>query len=67
MFDFVRNWLQRRIGTGLHKRWTKMRESPEWVFVHPWERRFVDQKLAQGWETWSDEDVQELSALKKIR
>ena len=63
MLNFIRNWLQRKIGTGLLNKWAKIRESPEWAFVHPWERRFVNEKLAQGWETWTDEDVQELSAL----
>ncbi len=47
----------------LRNKWAKIRESPEWVFVHPWERRFVNEKLDQGWEAWSDEDVRVLSAL----
>ena len=63
MLRFVRKWIQSKIGKGLLRKWTNIRERPEWAFVHPWERRFVNEKLAQGWETWTDEDVQELSAL----
>lgn len=58
-----RKWLHSRVGKALHRRWTEIRESIRWSFVHPWERRYVEEKLAQGWETWTDEDARYLSQL----
>ena len=63
MTSFIRKWIQSKVGKGLHSKWTNIKERPEWSFVHPWERRFVNEKLAQGWETWTDEDVRGLSEL----
>jgi len=42
-----------------------VKDEQAWVFVHPWERRFVDEKLKQGWESWTEEDMRVLAELMK--
>ena len=63
MFGFIRKWIQSKVGKALENKWTNIRERAEWAFVHPWERDFVNEKLAQGWKTWTDEEARELASL----
>jgi len=57
----VWSWLKKRT----YNRWVSVKDEQAWVFVHPWERRFVDEKLKQGWESWTEEDMRVLAELMK--
>ena len=35
----------------------------EWAFVHPWERKFVEEKLEKDWSQWTHEETRELLQL----
>lgn len=58
----------KNLGVNLGKRctyrvWSKVRQSSAWPFVHPWERKFVEEKLEKGWEVWSVKEARELVEL----
>jgi len=65
MFKAIWYWLRNRIKRGTYNRWVFVKDGQAWVFVHPWERRVIDEKLNQGWESWTDEEARQLLELMK--
>lgn len=59
----LKSWLENRLKKSIYNRWVKVREGVEWAFVHPWEKKFVEQKLEKGWSQWTSEETRELTQL----
>lgn len=65
MFKAIWYWFRNRIKRGTYYQLVTVRDGQAWVFVHPWERRSIDEKLNQGWESWTDEEVRQLLELMR--
>lgn len=63
MFKAIWHWFKNFTKRSTYNRWVFIRDREFWTFVHPWERRFVDERLKQGWENWTEEDTRELVEL----
>jgi len=65
MFKAIWHWFKNLAKRGTYNRGVFVKDGQAWVFVHPWERRFVDEKLNQGWEGWTDEEERQLLELMR--